>query len=103
MENKIASGLKTLLLAGIGAAAVTVDKSQEILKDLVDRGELTVEQGKTLNQELKRKITNAQETAEVTYSMAPDKKAEDIIAGLSLEQIAEMKEILLKEEMKGKK
>lgn len=102
MENKIASGLKTLLLAGIGAAAITVDKSQEILKDLVDRGELTVEQGKALNQELKRKIVEAEETAEITFEMEPDKKVEDIIAGLSLEQIAEMKELLLKEEMKSK-
>ena len=41
MDNNkiITDGLRTLLLAGVGAAALTVDKSQEILKDLVDRGE----------------------------------------------------------------
>ena len=36
MDNNkiITDGLRTLLLAGVGAAALTVDKSQEILKDL---------------------------------------------------------------------
>lgn len=100
MDNMITSGLKTLLLAGVGAAALTVDKSQDILKDLVERGELTVEQGKVLNQELKRKITKAEETVEKADETGADKKAEDILAGLSLEQIAELKELLLKEETK---
>ena len=71
MDNNkiITDGLRTLLLAGVGAAALTVDKSQEILKDLVDRGELTVEQGKALNQELKHKIRETKEVSE-------EKKAE---------------------------
>ena len=35
--------LKNLLLAGIGAVAVTAEKSQALLDELVKKGELTVE------------------------------------------------------------
>ena len=101
MDSKITNGFKTLLLAGVGAAALTVDKSQEILKDLVERGELTVEQGKALNQELKHKLQSAEETAEITYATTPEKSADDIIAGLTEEQILELKELLLAPEKKS--
>ena len=36
--------------------AVTAEKSKEVLDEMVKRGELTVEQGKVLNQELKHNI-----------------------------------------------
>ena len=39
-------GLRKVFLAGVGALATTVEKSQEIVDDLVKKGELTVEQGK---------------------------------------------------------
>ena len=42
-------GLRKVFLAGVGALATTVEKSQEIVDDLVKKGELTVEQGKALN------------------------------------------------------
>jgi len=47
--------IKNLLLAGVGAVAVTAEKSKEIVGELVKKGELTVEEGKSLNEELKRK------------------------------------------------
>ena len=50
---ELGENIKKLLLAGIGTAAVTAEKSKEILDDLVKKGELTVEQGKVLNQELR--------------------------------------------------
>ena len=53
---ELGEGLKKILLAGIGTAAVTAEKSKEILDELVKKGELTVEQGKVLNQELKHNI-----------------------------------------------
>lgn len=54
-------GLRKVFLAGIGALATTVEKSQEIVDDLVKKGELTVEQGKALNTELKRKAAEVKE------------------------------------------
>ena len=53
---ELGDGLKKLLLAGVGTVAVTAEKSREILDELVKKGELTVEQGKVLNQELKHNI-----------------------------------------------
>lgn len=52
----LSEGLKTIFLAGVGAVAVTAEKSKEIIDDLVKKGELTMEQGKVLNEELKRDI-----------------------------------------------
>ncbi len=51
----VTEGLKKLFLASVGAVAMGAEKSQEVVDDLVKKGELTVEQGKTLNQELTRK------------------------------------------------
>lgn len=53
----ISDDLKKILLAGIGAAAITVEKSKEVVDSLIKKGELTVEQGKVINEELKRKVT----------------------------------------------
>ena len=48
---QITDGIKNVLLAGVGAVATTAEKSTEVLKELDKKGELTVEQGKELNQE----------------------------------------------------
>ena len=54
--DAISEGLRKLILAGIGAVAATKEKSEVIL---VKKGELTVEQGKVLNEELKHNIKDA--------------------------------------------
>lgn len=57
--DQLSEGLRKLILAGIGAVAVTKEKSEGILDELVKKGELTVEQGKVLNEELKHNIKDA--------------------------------------------
>ena len=74
-------GLRKVFLAGVGALATTVEKSQEIVDDLVKKGELTVEQGKALNAELKHKVAEVNESseakaAEETKEAEPEAKAE---------------------------
>lgn len=74
-------GLRKVFLAGVGALATTVEKSQEIVDDLVKKGELTVEQGKALNAELKHKVAEVKEAseakaAEETKEAEPETKAE---------------------------
>lgn len=56
MLDNLSEDLKKILLAGIGAAATTVEKSKDVVDELVKKGELTVEQGKVLNEELKHDI-----------------------------------------------
>lgn len=52
--------MKKVILAGIGAVATTVEKSQEIVDTLIKKGQITVEQGKVLNEELKRAVKERQ-------------------------------------------
>lgn len=57
--DQLSDGIRKLILAGIGAVAATKEKSEVILDELVKKGELTVEQGKVLNEELKHNIKDA--------------------------------------------
>lgn len=52
-------GVRRIFLAGVGAVATGAERSQQIIEDLVKKGELTVEQGKVLNEELTRKAAKA--------------------------------------------
>ena len=54
--EKFSDNIKKVILAGIGAVAVTAEKSKELLDEMVEKGELTVEQGKVLNEELKHNV-----------------------------------------------
>ena len=56
MMSNFNEDLKKVLLAGIGAVAATAEKSKEVVEQLVKKGELTVEQGKVLNEELKHNV-----------------------------------------------
>lgn len=48
--------LKNIVLAGIGSMAYTYEKASTMVNTLVQKGELTVNQGKELNEELKKVI-----------------------------------------------
>ena len=50
----ISEGLKKVFLAGVGAIATTADAAKDLVDTLVKKGEITVEQGRVLNEELKR-------------------------------------------------
>jgi len=87
MFNNISDDLKKIVLAGIGAVAITTEKSKQMLDELVKKGEFTVEQGKILNEELKRNVqTKVKEngTNETASSIANqlDKMSKEDIAAL---------------------
>nr|WP_294676045.1 hypothetical protein [uncultured Blautia sp.] len=93
---ELGEGLKKILLVGIGTAAVTAEKSKEILDELVRKGELTVEQGKVLNQELKHNIKSTVKTAadSVKENAARKNEQEELkatISKLTPEQLAVVK------------
>ena len=69
--DQLSDGVRKLILAGIGAVAATKEKSEVILDELVKKGELTVEQGKVLNEELKHNIKEAIRD-NVTLHVVPD-------------------------------
>ena len=59
-------GLRKVILAGVGAAAATAEKGQELLHELVQKGESTVEEGKVRNEELKHDLKER-----VTITVSP--------------------------------
>lgn len=53
---EFSEGLKKVFLAGVGAVATTAEAAKDMVDQFVTKGELTVEQGKVLNEELKHNI-----------------------------------------------
>ena len=74
-DLNLGDGLRKIVLAGIGALATTYEKSSEIVDELVKKGEITVEQGKALNTELKRKVSEVVDDAKTPAAEAADKAA----------------------------
>lgn len=94
----LGENIKKILLAGIGVVATTAEKSKEILDDMVEKGELTVEQGKALNEELKHNIKQTvkakmdvpeEPESPEEISRMLDKMTPEMIKALK-EQLAEM-------------
>ncbi|MGJ0847909.1 Polyhydroxyalkanoate synthesis regulator phasin [Tissierella praeacuta DSM 18095] len=54
--------LKKVFLAGIGTLALTYEKANEVVEAMVEKGKITMEQGKELNEELKRAINKKEGT-----------------------------------------
>ena len=78
-DLNLGEGLRKIVLAGIGALATTYEMSSEIVDELVKKGEITVEQGKALNTELKRKVSEVVDDAKATAETATkneDEKSE---------------------------
>lgn len=101
--DQITSGLRKLILAGIGAAAIAKEKGGEVLEALSKRGEVTVEQGKVLNEELKRNLKeNVRENVETVkqsvkdnvrvHVIYPEDDLMNAVDGMDEEQLAALKE-----------
>lgn len=74
--------LKNLLLAGIGSVAYTYEKASEVVDTLVKKGEITLNQGKELNEELKRVIN--EKKVDINTNSIDVETIKDIIAQLNL-------------------
>ncbi|MDY3244557.1 MAG: phasin family protein [Candidatus Limiplasma sp.] len=101
--DQITSGLRKLILAGIGAAAIAKEKGGEVLEALSKRGEVTVEQGRVLNEELKRNLKeNVRENVETVkqsvkdnvrvHVIYPEDDLMNAVDGMDEEQLAALKE-----------
>ena len=70
--------VKKVFLAGIGAAATTAEKAKELVDQLVKKGELTVEQGKVLNEELKHNVAEKLREPVSTETISKDLEKMDV-------------------------
>lgn len=50
--------LKKVFLAGVGTAAVTYEKASKLIDEMVEKGKLTMDEGKELSEEIKKTIKN---------------------------------------------
>ena len=85
--------LKKVLLAGIGLTSMTYDKATKFVKELIAKGRLTVDEGKQLQSELKRKVNekmveSPEEQSDDVYATKQDierleDKLDQLLKGLS--------------------
>ena len=54
--SNLSDDLRKVFLFGVGAIAKTNEKSKAVIDELIEKGALTVEQGKALNEELKHNL-----------------------------------------------
>lgn len=96
---ELGDGIKKLILAGIGTVSLTAEKSKDILDDLVKKGELTVEQGKVLNQELKHSVKETvKKNVNVSVKPSTPEELSDLLEQMTPEQMAMLKEQIQKME-----
>ena len=88
--DKLSDNLKKIFLAGIGAVAVTAEKSKDLLDEMVEKGELTVEQGKVLNEELKHNVKKTVKEKVNALKPASAEELSDLLDKMTPEQIAEL-------------
>ena len=91
--------IKKVFLAGIGAIAQTVEKGQEMVDGLVEKGELTVKQGEVLNEELKHGFKETKNEPKDKVS-EKGKNILDSVEKLSRDEIEKLKKKLLELEKK---
>ena len=96
--DKLSDNLKKIFLAGIGAVAVTAEKSKDLLDEMVEKGELTVEQGKVLNEELKHNVKKTVKEKVNALKPASAEELSDLLDKMTPEQIAALKEKIMKKE-----
>lgn len=57
--DNITETFQNIFLAGVGALSIGGEKAKDIVDDLVERGQVTVEQGRKINEELKHKASES--------------------------------------------
>ena len=98
MLENISEDIKKIFLFGIGAVATTAEKSKELIDELVAKGELTVEQGKILNEELKHNIKESFKDATAVNNEKPP-TADTVVENMDKMTPEEIQKIKAKIEM----
>ena len=84
--------LKQMLYAGIGLAAITKEKAEEVVAELVKKGEMSKEEGKDM---LNTFMNRMQEESE-KLKQKIDEQVENTISSMNLVRKSELDKILQK-------
>lgn len=101
MIDKLSEEMKKLVLLGIGAAALTVEKSKDLVDELVKKGELSIEQGKVLNEELKHHVRETIDDAKEVCAKQRIEKLQEQVKKLSKEELEVLKAAIAQQESKA--
>ena len=83
-ERAVVDTVRSVLLAGIGALALTKDEVQDILNRLVERGELAEKDARKLFEELKERPKKEMETWEERLSERLEPHLQRVLERLNL-------------------
>lgn len=59
---------KKLFIAMVGATTMTYEKANEVINSLVEKGKVTIEEGKELSEELKRELKEKTDNVKIKTS-----------------------------------
>ena len=90
----ITEGLRKIFLAGVGAVATTGEAAKSLIDTLVEKGELTVEQGKALNEELKKSAKDKMNRHVTVHVVNEFKDVYSAVDKMSKEELESLKERL---------
>ena len=94
MIDKLSDDMKKLFLLGFGAAALTAEKARDMVDHLVEKGELSIEQGKVLNEELKHHIQTRVDEAKNERAAQRMEQLSSQVRSLSAEELKQLKEVI---------
>lgn len=83
-----------IFLAGVGAVATTGEAAKSLIDTLVEKGELTVEQGKALNEELKKNAKDKMNRHVTVHVVNEFKDVYSAVDKMSKEELESLKERL---------
>lgn len=92
--SELESGLKNLFLGGVGAVALTAERTKEVTDQLITKGEQAVKDGKVFNEELKRDISDR--VKEAADAIAAKESVEKIVNRMEQMTPDELEQIRLK-------
>lgn len=90
----ITEGIRKIFLAGVGAVATTGEAAKSLIDTLVEKGELTVEQGKALNEELKKSAKEKMSRHVTVHVVNEFKDVYSAVDKMSKEELESLKERL---------
>ena len=90
----ITEGIRKIFLAGVGAVATTGEAAKSLIDTLVEKGELTVEQGKALNAELKKSAKEKMNRHVTVHVVNEFKDVYSAVDKMSKEELESLKERL---------
>lgn len=95
--------LKNIFLAGVGSAAYTYEKATELIENLIKKGQLTVEEGKELTEELKRTVKEKTEKVSAEFKPLTKEDMSELLREMNFATKSELDELRRKiEELESK-